>query len=61
MYLSFNFSANPQDEQNSKLLLELNFEQDFNEKNRKTSATSEIAGTVHEVGYGNPKTQQPCT
>ena len=40
---------NPQDEQNSKLPLELNFEQDFNEKNGKTSATSEIAGTVFIV------------
>ena len=34
------------------LPLELNFEQDFNEKNGKMSATNEIAGTV----YGRPPT-----
>ena len=38
---------NPQEEQNPKLPLELNFEQDFNEKNGKMSATNEIAGTVY--------------
>ena len=37
---------NPQDKQNPKLPLELNFEQDFIEKNGKTSATTEMISTV---------------
>ena len=40
---------NPQDLQNLKLSLKFNFEQDFMEKNGKTSATSEIAGTVFQL------------
>ena len=44
---------NPQDEQNPKLPLELNFEQDFNEKNGKMSATNEIAGTVYSAHTGS--------
>ena len=38
---------NPQEEQNPKLSLEFNFEQDFMEKNVKTSATNEMLGTVY--------------
>ena len=37
---------NPQDLQNLKLSLKFNFEEDFIEKNGKTSATIERAGTV---------------
>ena len=37
---------NPQDEQKPKLSLELNYEQEVIEKNEKTSASNERAGTV---------------
>ena len=45
----FNFLGlfwNPQEEQNPKLSLEFNFEQDFIEKNLKQYATNEMLGTV---------------
>ena len=50
VFIKFNFLGvfrNPQDEQNPKLQFELNIEQDFIEKNGKTSATNENAGTVY--------------
>ena len=44
---------NPQDKQNPKLSLELDFEQDFIEKNGKTSATNKNAAIVYTQRTGD--------
>ena len=52
IFIKFNFQGvflNPQDLQILKLSLKFNFEQDFMEKNGKTYATGEMAGTVYDA------------